>query len=132
MTRKDLTALTVTGLKALARKKKIALTTGAKKADLIEALLKAAGAGKSTKAAGSAQLKKATAKKPGAKKAAPKKAAAKKTVSSEKKTSPKKAAVAKTPKKKAAAKKTATTKTAASKSAPVKASRRTWVGTEKR
>ncbi len=121
MTKKDLTALTVTGLKALARKKKIALTAGAKKADLIAALLRKTGAGKSTKAAGSAQLKKAPAKKQSTKKTAPKKAAAKKTVSSEKKVSPKKAAPAKTAKKKTAVKK------AAAKSAPIKASRRTWV-----
>jgi hypothetical protein len=141
MTKKDLTELTVTGLKALATKKKIPLAAGAKKADLIAALLKATDAGKSAKAAGSAQLKKAPAKKQSTKKTAPKKAAAKKTASSEKKASPKKAAAAKTAKKKAVAKKAATKKTAtkkaatkkaatkkaATKSAPSKASRRTWV-----
>jgi len=121
MTRKDLTALTVTGLKALARKKKIAVTASAKKADLIAAILKASGAGKSVKAAKPAPRKKAPAKK----------TAAKKAVSSEKKTSPKKAAVAKAATKKVVVKKAATkksaTKKAATTSAPIKASRRTWV-----
>jgi hypothetical protein len=135
MTKKDLTAMTVTGLKALARKKKTALTAGAKKADLIAALLKATEAGKSAKAAKPAQLKKAPAKKQSAKKGAAKKTTAKKAVSSEKKTAPKKAA-AKTTSKKAVAKKAAAEKTAgkktapkktAPKSAPAEASRRTWV-----
>ena len=40
MTKKDLTALTVIGLKALATKKKIALPASAKKSALIAALLK--------------------------------------------------------------------------------------------
>jgi hypothetical protein len=141
MTKKDLTELTVTGLKALARKKNIALTTGAKKADLIAALLKAPVAEKRVQAAGSTLLKKAPAKKLSTKKTAAKKATAKKAVSSEKKTSPKKVAAAKTAKKKTAAKKPATKQTvakktatkkttakkAAAKSAPIKASRRTWV-----
>ncbi len=146
MIKKDLTALTVTGLKALARKKSIALSASAKKADLIAALLKTTVAGKSTTAVSSAHLKKAAAKKQSTKKAASKKPAAKKTVSSGKKTSPRKAAAAKTVKKKtvlkkaapkkAAAKKTTTKKAAAKKTiagktakkaAPIKASRRTWV-----
>jgi len=142
MTKKDLTALTVTGLKALAKKKKIALTAGAKKADLIAALLKAPVAEKSAKAAGSTRLKKAPAKKPGTKKTSTKKATAKKTVSLKKKASSEKAAATKTAKKKAVIKKAATKKTVAKKtttkqatakkamakkSAPAKASRRTWV-----
>lgn len=135
MTKKDLTALTVTGLKALARKKKIALAAGAKKADMIAALLKATDAGKSAKATKPAQRKKAATKKQSAKKIAAKKTTAKKAVSPEKKTAPKKTA-AKITTKKAAAKKSATKKPAAKKaapkktapeSAPAKASRRTWV-----
>jgi hypothetical protein len=127
MTKKDLTVLTVTGLKALAKKKKIALTAGAKKADLIAALLKAPAAEKSAKAAGSTRLKKTPAKKPGTKKASAKKTTAKKTVSSKKKASPKKGAAARTAKTKTVIKKAATKKTAAKKIAPAKASRRTWV-----
>ena len=136
MTRKDLTELTVTGLKALARKKNIAWAAGAKKADLIAALLKIPVAKKSAKAAGTALLKKAPAIKLSTKKAAPKKASAKKTVSSKKKASSKKVAAAKTAKKRTVIKKTATKKTAikkatakkaAKRSAPIKASRRTWV-----
>lgn len=130
MTKKDLTALTVTGLKALAKKKKIALAAGAKKADLIAALLKAPAAEKSAKAAGSTRLKKATAKKPIAKKTSAKKATAKKTVSLKKIASSEKAAATKTAKRKTVIKKAATKKTAAKKaakkSAPAKASRRTW------
>jgi len=145
MTKKDLTALTVTGLKALATKKKIALPAAAKKADLIAALLKTTVAGKSAKAK-PAQLKKTSTKKQSVKKTT-----AKKAVTAKKKTSSNKAAVVKTAKKKAVAKKTAakkpaakktaakkattkkaatrkaTTKKAATKSAPAKASRRTWV-----
>jgi hypothetical protein len=131
MTKKDLTALTVTGLKALAKKKKIALTAGASKTDLIAALLKAPVAEKSAKIAGSTHVKKAPAKKLSTKKTAAKKATAKKTVSLKKKASPEKAAATKTAKKKTAIKKAttkqATAKKAAKKSAPIKASRRTWV-----
>jgi len=124
MTRKDLTEMTVTGLKALATKSKIVLTAGAKKADLIAALIKATDAKKSAKAAG-AQLKKAPAKK----------ATVKKTVSSEKPPLPKKAAVTAIAEKKTVIKEAATknpaatkaaTKKAATTSAPVKASR-SWV-----
>jgi len=131
MTKKDLTALTVTGLKALAKKKKIALTAGAKKADLIAALLKAPAAEKSVKAAGSTRLKKAPTKKQSAKKTPAKKSTAKKTVSSKKNASPKKTAAAKTAMKKTVIKKAAMKKTSAKKSAkksaPIKTSRRTWV-----
>jgi len=125
MTRKDLTELTVTGLKALATKKKIALTAGAKKADLIAALLKATDAKKSAKAAGT-RSKKAPAEKQSAKNTAARKITTTKTVSSEKKASLKKASAPASATKKVVEKKTATKK-AATPSAPIKASRRTWV-----
>lgn len=70
MTKKDLTALTVTGLKALARKKKLVLPASANKADLISALLKVSDPGK--------KPVKIKAKAVPAKKTAPKKSIAKK------------------------------------------------------
>jgi uncharacterized protein len=141
MTKRDLIKLTVTGLKALARKKKIVLTAGAKKADLIAALLKAPDAGKSANAAGTAQRKKATAKELSTKRTTARKATAKNKVAGKKITVSKKAAAAKTAKKKASTKKSApkkaaakkattkkaTTRKAVERTVPAKTSRRTWV-----
>ena len=122
MTKRDLIEMTVTGLKALARKKKIVLTAGSKKADLIAALLRTTASGK---AAGPAAPKKAAAKKKITKKTAAKKTSAKKASVAPKKPAPKKTVAAKTAKKKTTVKKAATKKTATKKTAKKRATKKT-------
>jgi hypothetical protein len=97
MTKKELAAMTVAELRALAKKKKVSLSAGAKKDDMIKAIMPGAAiaakkSGAKTKAASAPSARKAVAKK--------KKPVVKKPTT-RKKTAPKKAPAKKAPEQKA-------------------------------
>ncbi len=118
MKKTELTAMTVAELNALARKKKVSLSPGVKKADIIAALM--ASTANSKPAKKSAAVKKTATKKTAKKETASKKAATKDTAT--KKTVTKKTAAKDTSTKKTATKKTATkTASTAREPAPKKA-----------